>query len=86
MTPAYAVELSLTTWKTSVGAEKIDDSLLETYNIASASFLLQNSLEKVWFFENTFLLVDTSMEVVLGMLFLSLSNVDIKFAELKKLT
>ncbi len=32
-----------------------------------------------------FLLADTSMEVVLGMLFLSLSNTDVKFAELEKL-
>ncbi len=40
MTPTYAVEQGFTTWKTSVGAQKIDGSSLETYGIASASFLL----------------------------------------------
>ncbi len=86
MTPAYTVELGLTAWKTSVGAQKIDGLPLETYGMASASFLLQNSLRRVRFFEETFLLADTSMEVVLGMPFLSLSNADVKFAEVGKLT
>ncbi len=86
MTPAYAAELGLTTRKTSVGAQKIDASLLKTYSMASASFLLQDSLGRVQFFKETFLLADTSMEVVLGMPFLSLSNADVKFAELGKLT
>ncbi len=74
MTPGYAVELGLTTWKTSVGAQKIDGLPLETYGMVSASFSLHNSLGKVRFFKETFLLADTSMEVVLGMLFLALSN------------
>ncbi len=86
MTPAYAAELSLTARKTSVGAQKIDGSSLETYGMASASFSLQDSLGRVQFFEETFLLADTSMEVVLGMPFLSLSNADVEFAELRKLT
>ncbi len=40
MTPAYIVELGLTTQKTSIGAQKIDGSPLETYGMALASFLL----------------------------------------------
>ncbi len=85
MTPAYAAELGLTTRKTSIGAQKIDGSLLETYGMASASFLLQDSLGRVRFFEETFLLTDTSMKVILGMLFLSLSNKDVEFADQEKL-
>ncbi len=54
--------------------------------MALARFLIQDSLGKVRFFEETFLLADISMEVVLEMPFLSLSNVDVKFAELEKLT
>ncbi len=54
--------------------------------MASARFLIQDSLGKVRFFEETFLLADTSIEVVLGMPFLSLSNVNVEFAELGKLT
>ncbi len=51
-----------------------------------ARFSLEDNLRRVRFFEETFLLADASIEVNLGILFLSLSNVDIKFAELKKLT
>ncbi len=40
MTPTYTVELGLITWKTSVGAQKIYDSPLETYGMISARFLL----------------------------------------------
>ncbi len=38
MTPAYAAELGFTARKTSVGAQKIDGSPLETYGMASARF------------------------------------------------
>ena len=48
-----------------------------------AGFSVKDRLEKVWFFEKTFLLADTSMEVVLGMPFLTLSDVDIHFIEKK---
>lgn len=45
----------------------------------STSFLLQDSLKKAQFFKKPFLLTDTNMEVVLGMSFQFLSNLDIKF-------
>ncbi len=67
MTPAYVVKLDLTTQKTSVGAQKIDGSPLETYGMASARFSLQDSLGRIRLFEGIFLLADTSIEVVLGM-------------------
>ncbi len=79
MIPAYVTKLGLTTQKTSVGAQKIDGLSLETYGIVSASFLLKDSQRRVRFFEETFLLVDTSFEVVLGMLFLAFSNADFQF-------
>ncbi len=85
ITSAYAAELGLTTRKTSVGAQKIDGSPLENYNIISASFLLQDSLGRVQFFKETFLLADTSMEVVLGMSFLALNNANFLFSA-EKLT
>ncbi len=53
--------------------------------MVSAHFLLQNSLERVRFFEKTFLLADISIEVVLEMPFLFFSNADVEFAELGKL-
>lgn len=47
--------------------------------MTTTDFLLPDSPEKVWFFEETFLLAGTSMEVILGMPFLKLSNADVKF-------
>ncbi len=47
--------------------------------MATAGFPLQDSLRRVQFLEETFLLADISMEVVLGMFFLSLSNADFQF-------
>lgn len=44
-------------------------------------FLVQDKFRKVQFFKKTFLLADTSMEVVLGIFFLTLLNVDIHFME-----
>ncbi len=85
MTPAYATKLSLIAKNPSVGAQKIDGLPLETYGIVSVSFSLQDNLRRVWFFEKTFLLANISMEVVLEMPFLFFSNIDVEFAELKKL-
>lgn len=47
--------------------------------MTTISFSLQNSLGKIRFFEEAFLLAETSIEVILGMLFLKFSNADIKF-------
>ena len=50
-----------------------------------ASFQIQDKLGTARFFQETFLLANISVEVVLGMSFVTLSNADIQFAE-KKLT
>lgn len=76
MTPIYVAKLDLTTQKTSIGAQKIDGLIQEIYIIVLASFSLQNSLERIWFFEKTFLLANTSIKVVLRMLFLANNNVN----------
>ncbi len=53
--------------------------------MVSASFSLYDSLGRVRFFEETFLLADTSIEVVLEMPLLTLSNADFEFGA-EKLT
>ena len=50
-----------------------------------ADFQVENKLGRAWFFQESFLLAETSMEMVLRMPFLTLSNADIQFGE-KKLT
>ena len=79
MTPAISAKLGLSIWPTGIGAQKIDGSALKTYGMVIAGFLIQDKTGKIQFFEKTFLLADTSIEVVLGMPFLALSNADIQF-------
>ena len=85
MTLAYTVHLSLKVTMTNVGAQKVDGSSLVSYGIVIATFQVVDKLDCSWFFKETFLLADISMEVVLGMLFLIFSNADVQFAE-KELT
>lgn len=86
MTLAYAAKLGLTIQNTSVKAQKIDGSTLETYSIVLAGFSLQDNLKKVWFFKGNFLLADTSLKMVLEMSVLFLNKIEVEFAELRKLT
>ena len=85
ITPAYAKQLGLQTQKTDVKAQKIDKSSLNTFGMVIASFQVINKLGSIRLFQETFLLANTTMEVVLGILFLTLSNANIQFAK-KKLT
>ena len=85
MTPGYASKLSLKIRPTDVGAQKIDGSTLETSRMVLASFQVEDKLGRARYFQETFLLADISVEVVLGMPFLTLRNADIQFAK-KELT
>ena len=85
MTPGYALKLGLKVRPTDVGAQKIDGSTLETFGMVLASFQVEDTLGRARFFQETFLLADLSVEVVLGMPFLTLSNANIQFAQ-KELT
>ena len=50
MTPAYTTQLALKIQKTNIGAQKIDNSSLETYSIVIAAFQILNKLSYSWFF------------------------------------
>ena len=71
ITPAYAINLGFKVWRTNVGAQKIDNSLLATYRMVIAAFQVLDKLERAHFFQKSFLLADTSMEVILGMPFIT---------------
>ena len=83
MHPAYATKLSLRARKIDVGAEKIDRSYLDTFEMVIADCSGKNKLGRVRFFQKTFLLANIDLEVVLRMLFLTLSKANIRFAEQK---
>ena len=81
----YASKLGLRVRQTDVGAQKIDGSTLETFEMILVSFQVEDKLERARFFQETFLLADISVEMVLGMPFLTFSNTNIQFPD-KKLT
>ena len=64
---------------TNVGAQKIDGTTLETYEMVVAVFSVTDQANKVRLFEKTFLVANVSPDVVLRMPFLILSDVDIDF-------
>ena len=81
MSPAYAKKLGFKTWKTNVGAQKIDGSALETFGIVIADFQVDDKGGRPRFFQETFLVADSKFEVLLGMPFLKISNADVAFGE-----
>ena len=81
MSSAYAKKLGPKTWKINVGVQKIDGSTLETFRIVIADFQVEDKGDRPKFFQKTFLVANIKFEVVLGMLFLKISNADIAFGE-----
>lgn len=79
MNPAFRVQLSRFIWPIDIDAQKIDGFALKTYNIVIVGFSIQDKLDRIWFFKETFLLADTSIKVVLEIPFLTLSNANIQF-------
>ena len=80
MTLGYTLKLSLKVRFTNVEAQKINGSNLKTFGMVLASFQVEDTLRTTRFFQETFLLTDLNIKVVLGMPFLTLSNANIKFA------
>ena len=84
MTLEYVSKLGLKVRLTNIKTQKIDNFTLKTFEMVLASFQVENKLERPWFFQETFLLANLSMEVVLEIPFLTFNNANIQFA-LKKL-
>ena len=79
--PDYAWKLELKIRKTNVGAQKIDGSALETFEMIIADFQIENKASRPRFFQETFLVANTKFEIILKMLFLRISNMDMLFSE-----
>ena len=80
---AFIKELGLSIRSTEVRAHKIDNTILDTYKIVVAAFLVMDKTNRVRFFEKTFLIVKVSPKIVFEMLFLILSGADIDFLDQK---
>ena len=81
MIPAYASRLYLRVCHTNVRAQKIDGFIFQTFRMVLADFQVEDKLGRAWFFQETFLLANISVEVVLDMLFLILNNANIQSVE-----
>lgn len=86
MTPIYVAQLDLIPRTTNINTQIIDSLALKTHGMTTARFLVEDKLKWTRFFEETFLLANTSIKVILGMSFLSFSNADIEFIESNILT
>lgn len=80
MTQTYASKLGLKVYPTNIRAQKIDGSTLITFEMVLVNFQVEDKLGKAWFFQETFLVANTILEVILGMLFFIFSRIDIQFA------
>ena len=83
MHPAYATKIGLHTRKIDVGARKIDGFHLDNFGMVIVDCSVQDKLGRVRFFQETFLLANIGLEVVLGIFFLTFSKANIRFAEQK---
>ena len=81
MSPVYVERLGLKTRKINIGAQKIDDSALATFRMVIADFQVEDKSGKPRFFQETFLVANTEFEMILGMLFLKISNANKSFDE-----
>lgn len=82
----YTESQGLGIWESIIMAQKIDKSILATYKIVLAVYFRKNKLRQVWLFEKTLIVADISIKVILRILFFLLSNADVQFADMKKLT
>ena len=85
MTLVYAAKLGLKVRKINIKPQKIDGSILDTFGIVLADFQVEDKLDKTRYFQETLLVVNTTLEVIFGIPFLTLSNADVQFVE-KELT
>ena len=79
MSQTFAYQLGLKIQKTNVGVQKIDGPILETYEMIVSTVSISDKDDRERFFEKSFLLANVKPDIVLGMLFLTISNIDIDF-------
>ncbi len=79
MSQAFAQQLGLKIRKTNVGAQKIVGTTLETDGMVVSTLSMSDKDGRERFFKESFLLADVRPDIVLGMLFLTMSNADIDF-------
>ena len=72
MTLGNSLKLELKIRFTNIKAQKIYNSIFKMFEIVLASFQIENKLKKAQIFQNTFILADLNIAVILRMPFLFL--------------
>ena len=76
MSQIFAQQLNL---KTNIKAQKIDSTILKTYKMVVSTFFVLDKDNKERFFEESFLLADIRLNIMLGIFFLIIGNADVNF-------
>ena len=76
----FTKQLGLPIQPTDIGAQNIDSIMLDTYKMVVTAFSVVDKANRVRFFEETFLVANVRPEVVFGLPFLTLSDVDVDFS------
>lgn len=66
ITLVYIAQLGFKDQSTNVKAQEINNSIFKTFEVVLVNFQVNSKLNKAQFFQNNFLLVNTSMDVVLS--------------------
>ena len=75
----FAKKLGLLIKSTDVGAQKIDNTTLDIFEIIVAAFSVTDKANQVRFFKETFLVANVSPKVVIRIPFLTSSSVNVDF-------
>ena len=79
MNQVFAFQLGLKIWKTNIGPQKMNDTILKTYWMIVSTFSMLDKYGEKRFLKNCFVLAEIKPDIVFGTLFLIISNADINF-------
>ncbi len=79
MSQTFALQLGLKIRKTNVGAQKINSTTQKTYGMIVSTLSILDQDDRKRIFKKSILLANVIPDLVFGMLFLIISNVDIDF-------
>ena len=76
----FAKQLGFPIRPTDIGEQKINSITQDIHRIVVTAYLVVDKVNRIRFFQETFLMANVSPEVVFKMLFLTMSNVDADFS------
>ena len=74
MNSNYIKKLGFTIWKTNIEAQKIDSSILETFEMVIIDFQVEDKINRPRFFQKIFWIANIKFEIMLKIFFWKISN------------